>query len=81
MDGKNRRALFTIYVTCIYNTRIFYIQQSGPEINKNIALTLVMTHSKNITEILTNNVYVLCLGKITSHLHIILVIKFYTFRT
>ena len=50
---------------------------SGAEMNKNIALTLVMIHSKNITEILRNNV----LGKIISHLHIILVIKFYTFRT
>ena len=50
---------------------------SGAEINKNIALTLVMIHSKNITEILRNNVQ----GKITSHLHIILVIKLYSFHT
>ena len=50
---------------------------SGAEINKNIALTLVMIHSKNITEILRNNE----LGKIISHLHIILSIKLYTFRT
>ena len=35
---------------------------SGAEINKNIALTLVIIHSNNITEILRNNV----LGKITS---------------
>ena len=50
---------------------------SGAEINKNIALTLVIIHSNNITEILRNNV----LGKITSHLHIILVIKLYSFHT
>ena len=50
---------------------------SGAEINKNIALTLVMIHSKNITEILRNNVQ----GKITPHLHIILVIKLYSFHT
>ena len=73
----NRRALVKIYVTCIYNTRIFYIQQSGAELNRNIALKQVMNHCKNSTEILRNNV----LGKITSRLHIILVIKFYTFRT
>ena len=53
------------------------LQQSGAEMNKNIALTLVMIHSKNITEILRNNE----LGKIISHLHIILSIKLYTFRT
>ena len=55
------------------------LQQSGAEMNKNIALTLVMIHSKNITEILRNNVP----GKITSHLHIILVIKLslYSFHT
>ena len=52
------------------------LQQSGAEMNKNIALTLVMIHSKNITEILRNNVQ----GKITPHLHIILVIKLYSFH-
>ena len=39
------------------------------ETDKNISLTLVMIHSKNITEILRNNI-----GKITCHLHVILVI-------
>ena len=39
------------------------------EIDKNISFTLVMIHSKNITEILRNNI-----GKITSHLQVILVI-------
>ena len=44
------------------------------EIDKNISLTLVMIHSKNITEILRNNI-----GKITSHLHVILVIETFFF--
>ena len=46
------------------------------EIDKNISLTLVMIHSKNITEILRNNI-----GKITSHLHVILVIETFFFLT
>ena len=53
------------------------LQQSGAEMNKNIALTLVMIHNKNITEILRNNVQ----EKITPHLHIILVIKLCSFHT